>query len=104
MPGVAGTRTSHRPRGPIGQGAGAALKASTAGVEEAIASGDLAALGKLLADSAGMLLREAVQLSRDAHEIRSEVLLTATGLAGSPRDVLGLLLPWPLTPWPASGA
>ena len=77
---------------PLGSGSSAALEASSRALEDAIARGDLDALGDLLADSAGLLIREALQLSHDAHEIRAEVLVTADGLAGSAVDVLGLLL------------
>ena len=77
---------------PHGSGSSTALEASSRALEDAIARGDLDALGDLLANSAALLIREALQLSHDAHEIRAEVLVTADGLAGSAVDVLGLLL------------
>ena len=77
---------------PLGPDTSVALKASSRALEEAIAGGDLNVLADVLAESAGLLMREALQLSRDAHEIRAEVLVTADGLAGSALDVLGLLL------------
>jgi hypothetical protein len=76
----------------VGPDGSAALKASSRALEEAITGGHLDALADLLAESARLLIREAVQLSHDAREIRAEVLVTADGLAGSPLDVLGLLL------------
>ena len=77
---------------PVRPDGGAALRASSAALDEAVARGDLAALGDLLADSTDLLMREALELSRDAYEIRGEVLFTEDGLAGSPLDVLGVLL------------
>ena len=77
---------------PVRPDGGAALRASSAALDEAVARGDLAALGDLLADSTDLLMREALELSRDAYEIRGEVLFTEDSLAGSPLDVLGVLL------------
>lgn len=77
---------------PVRPDGGVALRACSAALDEAVATGDLAALGDLLADSTDLLMREALELSRDAYEIRGEVLFTEDGLAGSPLDVLGLLL------------
>jgi hypothetical protein len=77
---------------PLGPDASAALGASSRALEQAIARGDLDALGDLLAHSAGLIIREALQLSHDAHEIRAEVLVTGDGLAGSAVNVLELLL------------
>jgi hypothetical protein len=68
------------------------LNASTKALEQAMASGDLARLGEMLAASASLLLQEAAQLSRDASDIRDEVVLTDDGLARPPIDVLATLL------------
>ena len=68
------------------------LRASSEALRKAMASGDLAALSRVLAKSAGLVLTEAAQLSRDASQTLGEVVLTDDGLARAPIDVLGTVL------------
>ena len=73
-------------------GAPEELRASSAALEQAIAVGDLDTLRRLLARSAELVIAEARALSRDAGRIVGEVLLTPEGLAGSPVEILALVL------------
>ena len=77
---------------PVSENRTPELRASSEALQEAMASGDLAELSRVLSASAGLVLQEAVTLSHDASQTLGEVVLTDKGLARPPSDVLALVL------------